>query len=1176
MKKKHILAILLALGCSAAAAGAMACQTTGDDGGKDQNQGQTDDDQNPDDQNPDDQNPDEPDENSIAGIAKNGKKGTQYTVEGVVYGELSDGYFISDGTGGIFVADDEEVSVGDKLSVTATLSVTRNVPSLTSATAVTVTAQGQTALAPEASSLSYLNSLTAGRANYYKYLTVAGTLSVEDGQYILTEGSDVMAFDERSNTQHLEAWVGRKIDVSVITTGFGTYWEGAFIGDADDVKEHEVNLEAVKDDIFKSFSVPGSVYVSLELPTEYTLEPNVEFTWSVVSGQEVVSITDNVAEVTPGSADTNAVLRLTLSAGEQTASKDYTVIVHPVTAVNIADIDDHVNETVMVSGTVLAKGHAQTQYRCGLLITDGNGNNLAVDIDRTDLADYSVGDTVKAVGSYTPAQGGIFAAHFSAIDHVCSEKAPEGYSTDYSALEAVELSSLEDYQAVITDPAGNANKLYKIVMPYMILSGNTSYNFVRFGATEDTAGSGLASSPEGYTGSSNWHFCFAINSLDLTVPEFYDFVNPPFLQDGAAHYEYLTIYAYAMYDGGSTGSSTWQFVIPEESAIVVDYQAYISSKVTEAIGETAVVATEAGTMNIPKEISFTDIDGTVQNIDLAWQSSDAAALNPETGAYAAVAANKTVTLTASYKFGGESLQSVIEIDLLARDLEVLTVTQWLTAEEGEVPERFYLEAVVASIGSTSGNSDEQRNGVILTDGINTLWYKTDEYTYGSDQTHLAKGDKLRITGAQLTKTGGVQELSGGTYAVVSSGNDIDYSGINLYGSVSSDEELAALAAGMSEPIGGVAVKFSGVFSFVGTGSSNCRYQLNYKDASSSADARYRFGDSTDDVGTWRTFSFSVAGNNYAFPGWYETCGMPEGKSSTCYPVEGTIIAVSCSSGKTMYAWSIIAIDCEPYVPSGDISNILTVSEALGDESGEAVYVQGIVGAFGAQTASGQGDGFQKGLILTDGTNVLLTEDLGDAYRAEEDGAYTIDGQTLAVGDEVLILGKVSGTGMTVSSIEIVSTGKPVVWSEQAAVTVSNDAELEALAQNAQEGVIIKFVGTEENPFFLGGSGESSGGDGCNYKLHYKNDASIVANDGVKYNGKNFVLKGGSNEYLLGESWWTELGLPAGGFVGPNSENPANKYGYTGTFYAVITGVTGSYYQMIVVNAEDFSLVPLQA
>ena len=124
MKKKHILAILLALGCSAAAAGAMACQTTGDDGGKDQNQGQTDDDQNPDDQDPDDQNPDEPDENSIAGIAKNGKKGTQYTVEGVVYGELSDGYFISDGTGGIFVADDEEVSVGDKLSVTATLSVT--------------------------------------------------------------------------------------------------------------------------------------------------------------------------------------------------------------------------------------------------------------------------------------------------------------------------------------------------------------------------------------------------------------------------------------------------------------------------------------------------------------------------------------------------------------------------------------------------------------------------------------------------------------------------------------------------------------------------------------------------------------------------------------------------------------------------------------------------------------------------------------------------------------------------------------------------------------------------------------------------------------------------------------------------------------------------------------------
>ena len=618
MKKRHFLILLLALSCLFAIF-AVACQP-GNNGDGDGNGN------------------DNSEVTSIEDVARSGKDGTEYTIEGVVYGIVSDGYFIADDTAGIFVSGASQVSVGDKLSVKATLSVNSNVPSLTSATATTV-ATGQTALAPAASSLSELNSFSAGRANYYKYLTVAGTLSYTDGTYLLTEGIDRFEFDERSNTQHLEAWVGQKIDISVITTGFGTYWTGVFIGGADDIKEHYVDLDAVKDDILASFTIPEVVYLSLDLPTSYTLEPNVKFEWSVVSGEDNISITDNVAEITPGAGDSTIVIRLTLSADEQKVTQDYTIMVNAAELVGLDELADYTTENVMIEGRVIAKGFAQTQYRVSMLITDGT-NNVAVDIDRNDIDYYNLGDTVRAVGTYTPATG-IFAAHFEAIDYLCSQPAESGYSVDYSKLDATELRTVEDYQAVIDNPGGNGNRLYKIVMPYMILSGNTSYNFVRFGATAETAAGGYDSNPEGFTGSSNWYFCFAINSMNYSVPGFYDLITPPFLQDGADYYGYLTIYAYAMFDGGSTGSSTWQFVIPEDSAIVIDEEALVVSKIDSEIGETTVVATEGGTINIPQSIAVMSLDGSVQDVAVSWTSSNPEVLNAQTGVFNAVTSNKS-------------------------------------------------------------------------------------------------------------------------------------------------------------------------------------------------------------------------------------------------------------------------------------------------------------------------------------------------------------------------------------------------------------------------------------------------------------------------------------------------------------------------------------------------------
>ena len=113
------------------------------------------------------------------------------------------------------------------------------------------------------------------------------------------------------------------------------------------------------------------------------------------------------------------------------------------------------------------------------------------------------------------------------------------------------------------------------------------------------------------------------------------------------------------------------------------------------------------------------------------------------------------------------------------------------------------------------------------------------------------------------------------------------------------------------------MKFSGDFAFVGTGSKNdnCRYQLNYKSATSSKGARYPYKDYTDVDHGNRTFSFFARGqyllNEYltAQKGsettWYGEVGIPQTSGSTCYSVSGTIYAVSCGSGATMHAWVII-------------------------------------------------------------------------------------------------------------------------------------------------------------------------------------------------------------------------------------------------------------------------------
>ncbi len=1187
---------------------------------------------------------------SISEVTKNGTKGTQYTVEGVVYGKVSNGVFISDESGAIFVQSTSDTAVGDKLSVKGTLAVAKNNAVSLEQTEVSKTASNQTALKPTDSSLKDIAGLVAGKSSYYKYLTVSGNLAENDGVYNLTEGAYSLVFDGRSDTDKLAEYTGKKVDVSVITCGYSTTWEAVYVDGDSGIKEHQTDLDSVKEEIFTNVAaaLPGNAYFSVNLPVKYESEPGVKFEWTVKTGADVISVDGDKAVIKEPTADTAVTLTLKISNGTAEATRDYNITVKAADTVSIEDLPSvSFGVVVKTQGKVVAKGMSQVMDRISVLIEDESGNLVAVDTTRKDIDGYKLGDTVKAAGLYSApvaATNDTFAvaAHLSAMETVLVSDGAD-YNPDYSTKNYETLATAEDYERFVKTPELNSNKLYKIVNPWFIYSGNTTYNFIRFGATDNSAASGIPVT-SGASETVNWYYCFARNALEYSAEGLEETLGVPFLNQGAKYYEGYTIYAYAMYMGGST----WQFILPGEDAFIVDKTVLVPKLIDKAFGSTTVIAKEDGALSLLRsapecgDITWTSsvdgivnletgeykavtqnvrltltahyfVDGTehthnievlmlagdpeymtvsealaldngkidfvkgvivgfgpntgagipggaqkgvyvsdgkqllfipdgqfarsedeanfdkvyyladghkikvgdelyfecvekigttitlagsvtlnAENADVTWapefdttvlnsfadmqtffentnntgtvvkfvatadnplylggssstydslnlkvyfgdvpggvsannvkiggktiavkaRSSEHTLglkwwkeLNPdmpeafvatdtqygfvgevyavwvsstntysqlallsegftlralnvaelaeneikslipesvsagedgqlnlatstahaenitwtcdkpeifncETGAFVAVTEDTNVALTARYSIEGVEYSVNITVKFTAAAEVELTLTEYLTAAKADtLPAHYHIVAYVAALGSTSANSADWKDGIILTDGVNTVWYNEDVYSF--NEADIKKGDKVQLSGITFDGSNGNQIITGGTNSleVLSSDNAIDYSNANLYATVSSEEELATLASGMDSPLGGVLVKFTGDFSFVGTGASNCRYQLNYKNAASSAAARYQFGDYVDDSHGNRTFSFSVAGNNYTFDKWYEACGMPEGKASTCYPVTGTIYAVGCYYGATMYAWSIVSIDC---------------------------------------------------------------------------------------------------------------------------------------------------------------------------------------------------------------------------------------------------------------------------
>ncbi len=638
---------------------------------------------------------------SIAEILSDGKTDTEYTVEGVVFGKKNDGFLISDGENAIFIESNENVAAGDKVSVKGTLKLnTEKAPVLGNAQ-VTVSANGQTVVSPVKGLLTDVTKLAATRKNFYKYVEATGFVrfNAETSVYTLESGSSRVIIDTNGRDADFEEFVDKKVTLSFVNTGFTTSWKVLYLGD---VQKFEVNLAEVKDAIFESVGkqLPEEVYVGIELPVNYADEPDVTFTWSVVTADAPITIVDNEANVSEVSEDTTVTIKLTLTAPEsQTAEKTFEVLVKKATNVAIADIAAYEGTDVIVfSGTVYAKGYSQTKDRTALMVSDGANHYTAVDIAKTDFFKYTVGDKVKVAGTKAVV---VDVNTVSADSIIVTEAAPEDFTIDFESLDYTELRTDDatTYTGLVDNYLANTNKLYKITAPFMVSSGNTSSNFIRFGH-DVNAGNGYEYKVGEET--KKRYFVFSRNTMDDTVSWLQSELDVPNLADKAVKYEAYTFYAFAMF----SSAETWQFVLPGEFAVATDNAFLANKELTNKMDAyDIVVAKEAGSIDLPKTLKYGG--------EVTW-TQDKDVFDLDTGAFTAVTANTAVTLTATYTVKGATEPTIktFLVTLLPDEPKSVTVSEALADTSGGY---LYVEGVVVGlIPSHTGSGSSL--GVYVSDG----------------------------------------------------------------------------------------------------------------------------------------------------------------------------------------------------------------------------------------------------------------------------------------------------------------------------------------------------------------------------------------------------------------------------------------------------------------------------
>lgn len=724
---------------------------------------------------------------TIKSVIADGKNNVKATVSGVVFAKSAEGYFIYDEVG-MYVLGTTTAAIGDQVEVAGTVMKSGSRFFIKNAT-VTTKATAQTLPTATAMELSALAVLATDSANYAKLVTVTGIVEKAANGYKLVEGKSSVYLDA-SSTNAVKEFEGKKVTCQVVTYDHKT--DGWTVVVASDITAAKVDIDEVKAFIFAKSAPETEVYGVLELVTSDANNPSVVFEWSVVSG-EGVTIANNVATISEAiTADAAVVLQLKITAEGKSATQTYPITVKPVKTVALKDL---------ATATIEAGAKIRTE---GLVIACGTDNydpvnvyTIIADVESKTIVavvgsvgDVKVGDKISVVSEYADSDWG--SVNTKVLTNVIGSKVVSGGNTvDFEALAPTTLETAEQYSAFYNKGNLNLIKLVKVVDPYLIYSGNTTYNFLRFGASADTAKNGVATSAD-QTNLKNNVFCMKLSNFNAEngLANWESSLNVPLLNDGAVQYSGLTFYAVSLL-GIKGNNESWQFLIPNVQAITMDLVAGAEKAIKAAI-PAEISAAEAGKIALPTTLPLV---GTI-----TWASDKADKLDAQ-GNYTAVTEDTEVKLTATFTVSGATHTVEVVVKLVNKVKKISTVTEVAALEAGTEVDS--MRGVV--IGITPGHSGSgDALGLVVSDGTTVVTLSgngnmtVNKYVISIGETPVKIGDIVVID--KVTANGSVVTLSS-TSVVTVEGKQPDLSSTWFKAEaatvIDSEEDLVALAATLS-------------------------------------------------------------------------------------------------------------------------------------------------------------------------------------------------------------------------------------------------------------------------------------------------------------------------------------------------------------------------------------------
>lgn len=683
---------------------------------------------------------------AIEDVLNTATNNQEVLVEGVVFGVVTGGYYISDSElGKIFVTDATVVAPGDKVKIKGQFGIVSNMPRIKNATSVEITAQGQTLPTPATGSVTSIAALsgTAKTGAYGKFVSLIGTIEETATGYILKDDDgQFVIISNVTTTSLLAAKVNKRVTINVIAHEYNALdlkWRVSFAGVASDIVDTPISFAVLTEMALDHIEdvVPAEISGALVLPSAHPLLSYLTYTWSVVANDYVSIDNDGNVVVLTDTADHTITFNVTITDGTNETTEDIVVISKGIVQREVADLYENMPQVegsiVILRGIVVALTRNQSlSIRSAVLQDPVTKDTISVDFAGTgdnQILNTDARYTALALGDEIVVRGTFRIASRQTV-HTVTELTvlSSGNAVVHDYENAFVLSDEASYATFSANIDLYTSRLVKFEDPFMNYSTSalpSATNWVRLGYSETTANAKhdgvhnfaiLIAANNESTGSETWHKMFEI-----------PFITTPAQQFGGS------FYAYVMY----ISDTYLAFVTPDAASWMYTNQVSIEID----LGLTIPASLEEGTIELP-----TTHPAIVGNV--AWSSSDEALINSTTGVVVGVNANTVVTLTATYTYNDVLYTSEYEVTILKK--EALTVAH--VVDNGVDGTQVKVKGIVVGFhwnGSSTVNA--LSNGIIIKDETgNKLLYVVGLYgLYGSTRAQYLVGEHTLALGDEI-------------------------------------------------------------------------------------------------------------------------------------------------------------------------------------------------------------------------------------------------------------------------------------------------------------------------------------------------------------------------------------------------------------------------------------------